>query len=57
MFFLHVVINAGMAMGIMSVTGIPLLFLSYGGSSLWSALASIGILINLHRRRNRFPGE
>jgi len=57
MFFLHVVINAGMAMGIMPVTGIPLLFLSYGGSSLWSALASVGILINLHRRRNRFPGE
>ncbi|HUI72114.1 MAG TPA: rod shape-determining protein RodA [Spirochaetia bacterium] len=57
MFFLHAVINAGMAMGIMPVTGIPLLFLSYGGSSLWSALASVGILINLHRRRYRFPGE
>jgi rod shape determining protein RodA len=57
MFFLHLVINAGMAMGIMPVTGIPLLFLSYGGSSLWAALACIGILINLHRRRHRFPSE
>jgi len=57
MLFLHLVINAGMAMGIMPVTGIPLLFLSYGGSSLWAALASVGILVNLHRRRYRFPGQ
>ncbi|HVP19521.1 MAG TPA: rod shape-determining protein RodA [Spirochaetia bacterium] len=57
MLFLHMLINAGMAMGIMPVTGIPLLFLSYGGSSLWAALASVGILINLHRRRYRFPSE
>ena len=57
MLFLHMLINAGMAMGIMPVTGIPLLFLSYGGSSLWAGLASIGILMNLHRRRHRFPAE
>ncbi|MGA2612672.1 MAG: rod shape-determining protein RodA [Spirochaetia bacterium] len=57
MLFIHMVINAGMAMGIMPVTGIPLLFLSYGGSSLWAALACIGILMNLHRRRYRFPAE
>jgi rod shape determining protein RodA len=55
--FIHLVINAGMAMGIMPVTGIPLLFLSYGGSSLWAALACVGILINFHRRRYRFPSE
>jgi rod shape determining protein RodA len=57
MLFFHMLINAGMAMGIMPVTGIPLLFLSYGGSSLWAALASVGILINLHRRRYRFPSD
>ncbi len=55
MLFFHMLINAGMAMGIMPVTGIPLLFVSYGGSSLWAGLASVGILINLHRRRYRFP--
>ncbi len=55
--FVHLLVNAGMAMGIMPVTGIPFMFLSYGGSSLWVALASIGILMNLYRRRRRFPTE
>ncbi|HVO38064.1 MAG TPA: rod shape-determining protein RodA [Spirochaetia bacterium] len=57
MLFVHLLVNAGMAMGIMPVTGIPFLFLSYGGSSLWASLASIGILMNLYRRRHRFPSE
>ena len=47
MIFFHVVINIGMAMGIMPITGIPLFFLSYGGSSLWTALIGIGILLNI----------
>ncbi len=54
MLFFHIVVNAGMAMGIMPVTGIPLPFLSYGGSSLWTALCGIGILMNIARRRNRY---
>jgi rod shape determining protein RodA len=53
--FVHLLINAGMAMGIMPVTGIPFLLLSYGGSSMWASLISVGILMNLYRRRNRFP--
>jgi rod shape determining protein RodA len=46
-----------MAMGIIPVTGIPLLFLSYGGSSLWTALSGIGIIMNIGGRRARsLPG-
>jgi rod shape determining protein RodA len=53
MIFFHVLVNVGMAMGIMPITGIPLMLLSYGGSSLWTALAGIGIVMNIGRRRQR----
>lgn len=49
----HVVENIGMAIGIMPVTGIPLTFLSYGGSSLWTVFIGIGILLSVHQRRYR----
>jgi rod shape determining protein RodA len=51
MIFFHVVINIGMAMGIMPITGIPLFFLSYGGSSLWTALIGVGLLLDIYFRR------
>ncbi|MCK4540846.1 MAG: rod shape-determining protein RodA [Spirochaetales bacterium] len=51
MIFFHVIINIGMAIGIMPVTGIPLMFLSYGGSSLWTGLIGVGLLLNIHLRR------
>jgi rod shape determining protein RodA len=51
MFFFHVVVNVGMAMGIMPITGIPLFFLSYGGSSLWTGLIAVGLLLNIYFRR------
>jgi rod shape determining protein RodA len=54
MLFFHVLVNVGMAMGIMPITGIPLLLLSYGGSSLWTAMAGAGILMNINRRRRRY---
>jgi rod shape determining protein RodA len=50
-FGFHFMINIGMAMGIMPVTGIPLYFVSYGGSALWSGLISIGILTGISARR------
>lgn len=53
MIFFHFLINAGMAMGIMPITGIPLFFLSYGGSSLWAVLISIGFLLGISARRYR----
>lgn len=43
--------NAGMTMGIMPVTGIPLPFISYGGSAVISYLAAIGLVLNVHMRR------
>ena len=54
MFFFHFMVNIGMAMGIMPITGIPLLFLSYGGSSLWTSMMAAGILINIYYRRYGF---
>jgi rod shape determining protein RodA len=54
MFLFHFVINVGMVMGIMPITGIPLLFLSYGGSSLWTAMLCIGLLMSINYRRLEF---
>jgi rod shape determining protein RodA len=51
MIFFHALVNVGMAAGIMPVTGIPLMFLSYGGSSLWTGLIGVGIVMNIGRRR------
>jgi rod shape determining protein RodA len=51
MFAFHFFINVGMVMGIMPITGIPLLFLSYGGSSLWTAMICIGILMSINYRK------
>jgi rod shape determining protein RodA len=45
--------NLGMALGIMPVTGIPLPFVSYGGSSAFACLAATGLLLNIHRARSR----
>ncbi|MCR4940650.1 MAG: rod shape-determining protein RodA [Treponemataceae bacterium] len=54
MFFYHFIVNVGMAMGIMPITGIPLLFLSYGGSHLWTSMIAIGILMSINYRRLDF---
>ena len=43
--------NMGMTMGIMPITGIPLPFLSYGGSSTIAEFAAIGLVLNVHTRR------
>jgi rod shape determining protein RodA len=44
-------INMGMTMGIMPITGIPLPFISYGGSSLITNYMAVGLLLNVHMRR------
>ena len=51
MFIFHFLINVGMTMGIMPITGIPLLFVSYGGSSIVSAMMGIGLAMSVHVRR------
>ncbi len=43
--------NVGMTMGIMPITGIPLPFMSYGGSALLTTLLSMGLVLSVHMRR------
>ena len=47
----QVVVNVGMTMGIMPVTGIPLPLVSYGGTSMITNWAAVGLLLNVHMRR------
>jgi rod shape determining protein RodA len=47
----QVFVNVGMTMGIMPITGIPLPFISYGGSSLLTNFLCVGLLLNIHMRR------
>lgn len=51
MLTLQVFVNIGMTVGIMPVTGLPLPFLSYGGTSLIAWFAMVGLLLNIHMRR------
>lgn len=50
----HVFINIGMSMGLMPVIGIPLPFLSYGGSSLVSNMIMVGLLMNVYANRKSY---
>jgi rod shape determining protein RodA len=50
-FFLHCAINIGMTTGIMPVVGLPLPLLSYGGSSVLTTFAGIGLILNVRMRR------
>jgi rod shape determining protein RodA len=43
--------NIGMALGIMPVTGVPLPFVSYGGTSMFATMMGVGLLQNVHMRR------
>jgi rod shape determining protein RodA len=51
MFFIYFCVNIGMALGIMPVVGVPLPFVSYGGTALLSNFIAAGILINIRTRR------
>lgn len=51
MYVFHFLINVGMAMGIMPITGIPLYFMSYGGSALLTAMTGIGLAMSIYIRR------
>lgn len=52
-FFFHMAENIGMTIGLMPITGIPLPFVSYGGSSLVSNFICIGLLLNISSRRQK----
>jgi rod shape determining protein RodA len=53
-FGLQSFINIGMTIGIMPVTGLPLPFVSYGGSAMFADMIAIGVLQSVHRRRSVF---
>jgi len=49
----HMIVNIGMTIGIMPITGIPLPFMSYGGSSILTNYIAVGILLNIAMQRDR----
>jgi len=50
LFFIHIFINIGMTLGILPVVGLPLIFLSYGGTNLFTNFILVGIFFNICRR-------
>ncbi|MCL6562195.1 MAG: rod shape-determining protein RodA [Firmicutes bacterium] len=55
LFAFHVLESAGMASGVMPVAGVPLPFVSYGGSAYLTDAASLGLMINVFMRRHAVP--
>ncbi|GAB6877240.1 rod shape-determining protein RodA [Thermaerobacter litoralis] len=49
----HFIINAGMTVGLMPITGLPLPFISYGGSNLITNCLSLGLLMSAYARRHK----
>lgn len=52
-FLFHMAENIGMVMGLLPITGVPLLFVSYGGSSMITSYILIGILLNISSKRQK----
>jgi rod shape determining protein RodA len=50
----HILINTGMAMGLMPVIGLPLPFMSYGGSALIANMMMVGLLMNFYANRKEY---
>jgi rod shape determining protein RodA len=55
-FLAHIVINLAMVCGLFPVVGIPLPFVSYGGSSMLTNMLALGVVANLSRSRFTFQG-
>ncbi len=53
MLVFHITINIGMTVGIMPITGIPLPFLSYGGTAILTDFAAVGLLLNIYLQRDK----
>jgi rod shape determining protein RodA len=49
----HIIVNVGMTIGIMPITGIPLPFMSYGGSALMTDYVAVGILLNIVLQKDK----
>lgn len=52
-FLFHMTENIGMTMGLLPITGVPLLFVSYGGSSMITSFIFIGLLLNISGKRKK----
>lgn len=52
-FFFHMTENIGMTIGLLPITGVPLPFVSYGGSSMITNFICIGLLLNISSRRQK----
>lgn len=57
MLMAHVFENIGMTIGLMPVTGIPLPFISYGGSNLLTSMMGVGLVLNVWMRRPQKKGQ
>ena len=53
MFLAHFIENVGMPIGLMHITGIPLPFVSYGGSSMLTNCIAIGLVLSVNRKRKK----
>jgi len=53
MLIFHAIVNIGMSVNVMPITGLPLPFVSYGGSNLLASFVAFGLLQNVHMRRER----
>ncbi len=53
-FATHMFLNVGMSLGLLPVIGVPLPFLSYGGSALLANMSMVGILMNLYAHRKEY---
>lgn len=51
---MHIMVNIGMMSGLLPITGVPLVLVSYGGSSIVSTMAALGILQSIYSRRFMF---
>ena len=54
MIFFHFIVNIGMAMGIMPITGIPLLMVSYGGSSMFTTMIGLGLVSSIYLHKYKY---
>jgi len=50
----HMFVNIGMTVGLFPVTGLPLPFISYGGTALLTNMAMVGLLLNFYRKRYEY---
>ena len=51
---MHILVNIGMMCGLLPITGVPLVLISYGGTSILSTMTALGILQSIYSRRFMF---